>query len=401
MVDNACFMCYYIAYVRGIVMRKITNKSEFDELIEKIKECLVWYEETKFERVSYNLRLDNGEDLRILFGPNTVAHLLGINTEYLKATGLFKGTSYEILKFICNDPYRVYNMVRGGHLSYDSFVSDFTFEKLSGFNKVCGINLGNMEFVCKYSRENSYVTGHEQLEGDYYIAYKTDDGLFVVGFKKNNGYYYPMTNRFIDINDKDSMRFLEILLTNQVITMPTYSYLYYFRNGSRGDNLYVNYNRKGPLLEQLKEYANKYNAIVDVAVGYGYVVGKLLEQFESNSNYVPILIWVSDSIKMGVKINEATLKKKFGRVPESIRIIIEGYNNLLNNGISAALDEHTSSVELRCDRLENENSSLRRELEDLKRQLLSMGEENSRLSQENERYAQNEAAIMKILTAKR
>lgn len=57
-------------------MKRITNKSEFDELISGVSECLDWYDREKFAERSYNLRLDNGEDLRIVFNNNNLAHLL-------------------------------------------------------------------------------------------------------------------------------------------------------------------------------------------------------------------------------------------------------------------------------------------------------------------------------------
>lgn len=65
-----------------------------------------------------------------------------------------------------------------------------------------------MDFACKYSKEYSYVTGHPQFEADYYIGYKANNGLFVIGLKKNGNYYYPMTNRYINFNDEEMMKFL-------------------------------------------------------------------------------------------------------------------------------------------------------------------------------------------------
>lgn len=64
-----------------------------------------------------------------MFTHNTIAHLLGIDTEYLKSTGQFTKDSYDILKLICNDSYRLYNMVNQGHLTYESFISDYAQEK--------------------------------------------------------------------------------------------------------------------------------------------------------------------------------------------------------------------------------------------------------------------------------
>ena len=183
-------------------MKKIKNKSDYDLLIEKIAENVDWYEKRNFDDRVYNLTLDNGERLKICFTHNTIAHLLGIKTEYLKSTGQFPKDSYDILKLVFKDSYRLYNMICQGHLTYDSFVSDYAYEKLEGFQSICGVDLYNMEFACKYSKEYSYVTGHPQLEADYYIGYKSNNGLYIIGLKKNGNYYYPMTNRYIDYSDE-------------------------------------------------------------------------------------------------------------------------------------------------------------------------------------------------------
>lgn len=388
-------------------MKRITNRSEFDELIGGISECLDWHYREKFAERSYNLRLDNGEDLRIVFNNNTLAHLLGINTEYLKATGLFKGSSYEILRMICNDSYRLYNMIRQGHLTFENFISDFAFDKVKGFKNICGIDLYNIEFICKYSKESSYVTGYAQQDGDYYIAYKAENenGLFIIGLKKDGNYYYPMTNRFVDFNNEESERFLEVLLTNQTITMPTFSHLYFFNTKSTSDIMYIDYRKKPSLIRQSIMYAQKYGVISDVAVGYKYIIEKLLQKMDSNNNLTRILSEiVSRYINTGKKINKVTLKKQFGNLPEDINSWIDGYNYLLDGKNFDASDDCGASLRIENSELttenktlKSENSRLRQELERLRQQVLSMSEANKKLEEENASHRENETAIMRIL----
>lgn len=189
-------------------MQFIRNRSDFDKLIEKVDECYSWYNTKDFDNMVYSLKLDNGENLRISFTTHNCAHLLGIDTEYLKATKLFKGSSNQILEQICNDSYRLYSFVMQGHLTYDSFISKYAYSKVENFKNICGIDLYNIEFVCKYDKSNSYITGKDSLDGDYYIAYKINNGLSIVGFKKNANYYYPMTNIHIDYSLEDSKEYL-------------------------------------------------------------------------------------------------------------------------------------------------------------------------------------------------
>lgn len=381
-------------------MKKITNKSEFDELIDKINECIKWHDKKNFGDKVYNLLLDNGEELRIVFSNSSVAHLLGVDTEYLKTTGLFKGNSYDILNLICNDSYRLYNMVRGGYLNFDNFISDFALEKVNGFKNICGIDLYNIEFICKYSKDNSYITGYQQLEGDYYIAYKTENGLFIIGLKKSGDYYYPMTNRFIDLNNEESRKFLNILLSNQIITMATYSYLYFKNTRSKSDKIYVDYNKKANVIRQLKYYGNNYDAIVYVSTGYSYIIEKLLQKFDSNSNIYPILNKIFEYIRKRIKINIYKIEKEFGKLPEDMLSIINCYNDSLNSDISSALDEHTKAVMSERDKLKTENRRHIEELEKLKEELLMMKSLNEQLQLENAGYKEREDAIKRVLSIK-
>lgn len=202
------------------MIKDIKNKSEFENLVEKIKTCLDWYRKRNFDDKVYKLYLANGERINVIFPKQTIAHLLGIKTEYLKSTKLLKGkSSYEILEEICADPYKICKLVSEGHLTYSSFISPYADDKVDNFMNNCGINdINSIEFICSYIKEYSFITGKQQLEGDYYICYRKTDGLLILGLKKEGRYYQPMTNRIIDLNDKESKEFLGQLLTNQHIT---------------------------------------------------------------------------------------------------------------------------------------------------------------------------------------
>ena len=379
-------------------MQKIRNKSEFDNLIEEINKKIKWYQKKNFEDKVYNLVLDNGEKLKIVFTYGSVAHLLGIDTEYLKTTGLFKEKSYEILEQVCNDSYRLYNMIREGHLNYDRFISDFAYDKVNSFENICGIDLYNMEFICKYSRENSYITGYPQLEGDYYIAYKAENGLFIIGLKKNGEYYFPMTNRYIDYNNPDSMKFLDTLLTKQNITMATFTNIYFKNTNSYSQNLYVDYIKKASVIRKLMQYSKNYDANVDVSSGYGFVIEKLLQKFESNSNMYPLFNKIFEYIIKRVKIDIKKLEKKFGILPEEIMSLINEYNNSLSVSIENAMNEHTRKITSERDRLSEENQRHIAELEALKQELLDAQSLIEQLQTENAAYRQRETTIKKVLS---
>lgn len=379
-------------------MQKIRSKVEYDELIENIRECLEWHTRRNFNEMSYNLVMDNGEKIRILFNNNSVAHLLGIDTEYLKTTGMFNDNSYEILKQVCNNSYRLYNMVNQGHLKYDSFVSDYADEKVMGFKKICGIDLYNIEFICKYEKSRSYETGNMEQVADYYIAYRAENGLFVVGLKRNGLYYYPMTNIYVNFENEKDIEFLKSLLNNQHITIPKLTNIYYFNTGSNSKAMYIDYHKKASMLRTLNEYRRKYGAEVDILEGYQTVNEKLLRMFSSNENTNQIYEKIFERISKRCIIDTKELQIELGGVlPEDILSYINIYNNSINENIDAALDEHTKSIVSERDRLSEENQRNLKELNELKQELLAAKILIEKLKQENSTYQVREEETIEAM----
>lgn len=379
-------------------MQTIRNKVEYDELIENIRECLDWHARRNFNDMAYNLVMDNGERIRIVFNNSSVAHLLGIDTEYLKSTGMFNDNSYEILKQVCNNSYRLYNMVSQGHLKYDSFISDYADEKVMGFKKICGIDLYNIEFICKYDKTRSYDTGNIEQVADYYISYRSENGLFVVGLKKNGLYYYPMTNRYIDFENEKDIEFLKSLLENQHITMPKLTNIYYFNTGTNSKPMYIDYHKKASMLRTLNEYRRKYNAEVDILEGYQSVNEKLLRMFNNNesSNQIYEKIFERISKKCIIDIKELEMELG-GGLSEDIITYINIYNNSINENIDAALDEHTKAVRAERDRLNEEKQRHINSLEDLKRQLLEAKSTIATLEEQNAEYKTREEETIEVM----
>lgn len=391
-------------------MIKNMKRFEYEDLVDRLKECLDWYDRRflKWDNqsgkdildISYNLQLDNGDRLRLEFMPKNIPHLLGINTVCLKAKGLYRAESYDILKSVCDDSYRLSREVSVGRLKYSDFISDFADDKAESFKKICGVDLTNIAFVCKYDKEKSYITGQEQLDADYYIAYKGDNKLYVVGFKKEGNSYLPITNRIVYFDDEESIKFLDRLLNNQIITMPTFVYSYYYSLGRSGKTFYLLYENKKEKIKLLNDYSEKYNATIDISDGYLYVVDKLVQSFKSNESLMPIYEKIFYYISKHVIIDIASLQKEFGGIPDSIISLIEIYNNSIEKSIEEALDSKTKAVILERDKISKENERHIKELEELKKELLEKQAMIERLQQENKGYQERETAITKILTRK-
>ena len=292
-------------------MRQVKNRGDYEELAEKIKKCLEWYERRDFDNTIYNLALADGKRLEISFGKNHIAHLLGIDTEYLKSTGLYKGSSYSILKEIINNPYQLCNLVAKGHLKYSSFISDFAFEKADSFYTTCGIeDFNKIQFVVNYNMENSYATGYDRLEGDYYILYNNEGKEFFVGLKKDGRYYVPITNRPITSNGESQTKFLHQLLEKQIITMPIYSSRYYLNDYTESKKYYTLYRDKAKKFSILSHYSGEYGAIIDVSRDYYYTCSKYCNMIDYKESESPIYIEMFKYISQRVKINVSKLEKK-------------------------------------------------------------------------------------------
>lgn len=378
-------------------MKKITSKKEYDMLIEKATENLNWYEKNNFDGKVYILTLDNGDKIKISFDHSAVAHLLGFNTEYLKSTGVFPKNSYDILKMICNDSYRLYNMVIRGNLTYDSFISDYAEEKIDSFKNICGVNLYSIDFICKYSKEYSYITGYPQLEADYYIGYKIGNILHVIGLIKNGEYYYPMTNRYIDFKDKEEMEFLKQLLENQVITMPVSSNIYFRKGNTHSNTIYLYDQKKPQKIKTLKEYSKEYNATVDVSGGYEYAIEKLLKQYDSKNTTTPLLNKIFESIERRLYINIKEIENEFDNIPDDILELINRYNQSVSIDVTAALDEHTRKVEEENSYLTSEKQRHIEELKELKRQLEEAKKTIETLKEENLVYQTRETETVEAM----
>lgn len=195
------------------------NIEEYCELIDKIENCLNWFKNKEIDFNRYKMYLSNGEMIEIDYDLNCLPHLLGININFLRSTGLYKGSSIEILQSIIDNPNHLYNQFTNGHMRKTNVFSDYIDQKLNNFQNICNINIFDIEFIVKYQSDKNYASGNQKLDGEYYIAYKKDNAISIIGLKQNdNGLYSPITNLEYDEYSEEYHKFLSQLLTNQSLT---------------------------------------------------------------------------------------------------------------------------------------------------------------------------------------
>lgn len=331
---------------------------------------------------------------------------MGIKTEYSKSTKLLKGkSSYEILEEICADPYKICKLVSDGHLTYSSFISPYADDKADNFMNNCGINdINSIEFICSYIKEYSFITGKQQLEGDYYICYGKTDGLLILGLKKEGRYYQPMTNRIIDLNDKESKEFLGQLLTNQHIT--TLSTIMLGNEYGESKKIFYNNEEKIKKVKALNAYSEEYDATVEVGKDYMFILEKFSKLYNFSKELDDILTFISNTMQNKCPVNLSKLQEKNVTLSESMISMINAYNLSLEKELtSEGANIYAKKAKEERDKLREEFIKIQTELaaainvnEKLVQENKKLQEDNQRLQEENKAYGDRETRIIKILT---
>ncbi|MDO4963141.1 MAG: hypothetical protein Q4E75_03490 [bacterium] len=115
---------------------------EMEEIFNKIKEIIAYIQNSNFSYRFNNLYLSNGEQISYNIQNECIPHLLGIQTNYLQSLGLF-GTknSFEMLKRLVEDGYRIQQLHVKGIIDYDKLFSKHLKEKVDIFLNNIKINL--------------------------------------------------------------------------------------------------------------------------------------------------------------------------------------------------------------------------------------------------------------------
>ena len=165
----------------------------------------------------FKVFLTSGNSFNYRIPRDKIAHLLGVKTENLILTGMFKNTqSYEVLKELFRNQTRISGMIKDGVIKLNDIFSKHINEKLSGFKNNCSINIFNNMFVCKHNREKVIQQGKNPRNCNYIICSSLDDGtLLELDLIINNKYSLPVSNRLFNDEIEAQESFKE-LLQNQV-----------------------------------------------------------------------------------------------------------------------------------------------------------------------------------------
>ena len=351
--------------------------TDFEILCEKIKDCLNEYDNSRnfYQDTDYNLYLSNGNRLSYSIPKKSVAHLLGINTEEIKLWNIYQTkSSYFLLNLICNDSYSFHNAMRRCNKSYSSFISPYIDKKIDAFGEHFNSakdKIKDIEFICKYNRNYSYINGEEAKNIDYLIATKKDNYLTILGLIYERGQYVPVTSQILDLNTEEGKKSLSFFINSQVLTLPeTLKSIkgYKEENGFLLDNEFLD------KLSNLNKYVSEYGCIIDVSHSLEYTKKKEID----NRN---VITAVCESIISGQPVKDINFKGKVPKYIEELLLYIGSLTPRSRKDEIKKLEEYRNLL-IEFEKLKKENNNLRKEVKEKNSLIIDLRNEKSVLQAE-------------------
>lgn len=370
------------------------SRYKLSELFDKIDKLLQsyfgkeddynFYEKDNFEhktdlsKKSYLMFLSNGDRIRVKIPKTSIPHLLGINTEYLKSTGLYKGmNSYEIMLDFIKNPNEAFQKHESGIINLDKILSPYINKKLDSLTENLNINTNCCEMICKYDRGKTYGYSADFDDMSYLILQKKNEKYYVLKLAMSeDGTCFPMSNQVFN-SYEECQEALSSYLIYQELTLLSNLWVYY-NNSTVGKFPILEWNRKQKL-EKLKKLSEDFECTPNIIADFIYSLKIRDNKRQGNIRTSNIIEILCDCIK-NKKVFDISLTNVD---QEDILKIIETYNDSLFSEITASTDNSYSD-------LQNENISLKKEIERLRLENKSLSETvNYRDEELNEVKTQN------------
>lgn len=370
------------------------SKYKLSELFDKIDKLLQsyfgkeddynFYEKDNFEhktdlsKKSYLMFLSHGDRIRVKIPKTSIPHLLGINTEYLKSTGLYKGmNSYEIMLDFIKNPNEAFQKHESGIINLDKILSPYINKKLDSLTENLNINTNCCEMICKYDRGKTYGYSADFDDMSYLILQKKNEKYYVLKLAMSeDGTCFPMSNQVFN-SYEECQEALSSYLIYQELTLLNNLFIYY-NNSTVGKFPILERDRKQKL-EKLKKLSEDFECTPNIIADFIYSLKIRDNKRQGNIRTSNIIEILCDCIK-NKKVFDISLTNVD---QEDILKIIETYNDSLFSEITASTDNSYSD-------LQNENISLKKEIERLRLENKSLSETvNYRDEELNEVKTQN------------
>lgn len=375
-------------------MNKNYTNRELSELFDKIDTLLQRYfgkeddynfyekdeeeRKTDLSKKSYLVFLSNGERIKIKIPKSSIPHLLGINTEYLKNTGLYRNmNSYEVMLNFIKSSNEALKKHESGIINLDNVLSPYINEKIDALIENLNINTNYCEMVCKYDKGKTFGYSADFDDMSYLILQKKNEKYYVLKLAKaQDGTYFPMSNQVFN-SYAECQEALSSYLIYQELTLLNNLFIYY-NNSTIGKFPILEWDRKQKL-ENLMKLSNDFGCTPNVIADFIYSLKIRDDKRQGNIRTSNIIEILCDCIK-NKKVFDISLTNVD---QEDILRIIETYNDSLFSEITTSTDNSYSD-------LQNENISLKKEIERLILENKSLSETvNYRDEELNEVKTQN------------
>lgn len=232
---------------------KYITEEDFYFIMDTLKENLEIYKENRVHIRNFGIKLSNGAEVYFNLHKSTIAHLLGVNTDYLMSLGYFKEVnSYDLLEKIIYNPNILYEYSKNGILNLSALFSDNIFDKNLIFKDLFTLDLNNLYFYSPLVINKEDPNNINYYYGGGLLAYKipdTKDEYRLVSLsKRNHGKYRSViSHRYYD-NKDDFIKDILFFTKGQNITFAVEG-MYYEK---KDENIRVITRTNKELLENTK-----------------------------------------------------------------------------------------------------------------------------------------------------
>lgn len=358
------------------------KRFEFEDTINQMSDFIAYYKKYEIFKETNLVTLADGRKMKITFPKRVIAHLLGVDTNYLMGTGLFnEKKSFELLEHMCGDSYKIYTSMVNGYLSYEQLFSPYLDKKLEGIKDALRVNLFNNCFVCFYDKEKAW---YNTIDGTNYtfdcaLVTQTEKGIFMLGlvYDETVNSYVPKSNQYFSTMEE----FLEEAskLKDQEFTFPTHLITMKDNNSRK---FYLNPKHKEERMNWLMNITQMIGDVsINVSKDYLFALDKAITGYENGGSLnTEMAEMIADCIKNRKFISPDLFDGKFENLSSSLMYIITAHNNSLSTSISndnknanpeavrhyAEVVEKNDALSKANDELTTENTNLREENEILK-----------------------------------
>ncbi len=384
--------------------------TKFEYLMELIANNVETYNRNSRYKDKFSLTFANGDNIKIYVPNSSVPHLLGVNTNYLMSSGLYREkSSYELLNKMCEDRYRLYRYINDNIIDEKQLFSEHIEKKNSAFVQNLKINIFNMIFACPYDSSRSYTTGKETYKFDYILVNKPayeEKGIFMLGLAANidkvnkSKIYVPMSNQYFESIEEAEERF-GLIFNNQKLTIPTMLTSTSTNNTSK---FFLHGDQKLAKARETQQIADKCFATLDVSEDYRWLLKKYYDSMNSGGyvqkDYATI---ITNCITTGKIITPQMFDlQSFAGVNEFLLGIINAHNDFISHDSTVAINDPSVPTYTDLKKEVEELTTTRDALISANKELVST---NDILAKENkdleEKASDNEAIIneaIKVLT---